>query len=117
MASHLGEFEQLILFALLRLEDDAYGVTIRQEIEARTGREIAAGAVYTALSRLEGRALVSARVGETTPARGGRRRKYYALTPAGAELLRRSYGAVQEMARGVLPRLVDVAEAGDGTTD
>lgn len=117
MASHLGEFEQLVLFALLRLRDDAYGVTIRQQIEQRTGREVSSGAVYTTLSRLEGRALVTSRVGDTTPERGGRRRKYYALTAEGAELLHRSYAAVQEMARGMVPRLVDVAEAGDGTPD
>lgn len=114
MPSHLGEFEQLVLFALLRLEDDAYGVTVRREIERRTGRDISSGAVYTTLSRLEARSLVTSRVGTTTPARGGRRRKYYALTPEGAELLHRSYDALQRMASGVAPALADAAaESGD----
>lgn len=117
MPSRLGEFEQLILFALLSLRDDAYGVTIRQEIEARTGRQVSAGAVYTALSRLEGRGMATSRVGDTTPERGGRRRKYYAITPEGAELLQRSYEAVQQMARGLVPRLSEVAGSGDGTPD
>lgn len=114
MPNHLGEFEQLILFALLRLDDDAYGVSIRREIERRTGRDVSAGAVYTTLSRLEARALVDSRVGDTTPARGGRRRKYYVLTSEGAELLQRSYEALQRMASGVTPALADAAaEGGD----
>lgn len=110
MASHLGEFEQLILFALLRLGDDAYGVTVRQEIEGRTGRDVSQGAVYTALGRLEGRGFVSSRTAEATPERGGRRRKYYALEPAGARALHRVYSEVQVMASGVVPRLVELAE-------
>lgn len=114
MVSHLGEFEQLVLFAVLRLEQDAYGVGIRREIERRTGREVSAGAVYTTLSRLEGRDLVSSRVGDTTPARGGRRRKYYTLTPGGAELLQRSFEAVQSMARGVTPALAEAAAERSG---
>lgn len=115
MASHLGEFEQLVLFALLRLQETAYGVSVRQEIEARTGREISAGAVYTALARLEGRGLVSSRVAETTPERGGRRRKYYVVTTAGAEMLQRSFGDISEMARGLLPQLADIAAGGTAT--
>lgn len=108
MASHLGEFEQLVLFALLRLRESAYGVSIRQQIEARTGREVSAGAVYTTLARLEGRGLVASRIAETTPERGGRRRKYYTLTGSGAEALQRSFGDIREMARGLLPRLADI---------
>jgi len=110
MASHLGEFEQLILFALLRLGDEAYGVTVRQEIEDRTGRDVSQGAVYTALGRLEERRFVSSRTAEATPERGGRRRKYYALEPGGARALHRVYSEVQVMASGVVPRLVDLAE-------
>ena len=88
MAHTLGDFEQRILFALIRLGVDAYGVTIRQEIETRTGRAISAGALYTALARLEKRGLVTSRLGESdtrarwqtqTPlqhsARGGARRR------------------------------------------
>ena len=67
MAALLGDFEQRILFALIRLGADAYGVTIREEIEARTGRAVSAGALYTALDRLEKRGLVASRLGEPTP--------------------------------------------------
>ena len=77
--SHLGEFEQLILFSVLHLGDDAFGVSIREAIEERTGREVSAGAIYTTLGRLEDRGLVVSRVGEPTPGRAGRPRKYYTL--------------------------------------
>jgi DNA-binding PadR family transcriptional regulator len=109
MSQHLGEFEQLILFALLRLGDDAYGVTVRQEIERRTGRDVSQGAIYTALNRLDRRGFVSSRPGETTPDRGGRRRKYYALEPSGARALKRSFSHVHEMASGLLPKLTELA--------
>ena len=105
MSERLGEFEQLILFALLRLDDDAFGVRIRQEISGRTGREVSAGAVYTALGRLERRGLVSSREGDTAPARGGRRRKYYRLLAPGAVALQRSFGGVARMAVGMLEQL------------
>lgn len=110
MPKHLGEFEQLILLALLRLGDDAYGVTVREEIHRRTGRDVAQGAVYTALNRLAERGFVSSHVGETTPDRGGRRRKYYALEQAGARALHRSVSQVRDMASGLLPKLADLAE-------
>lgn len=110
MADHLGEFEQLILFALLQLEGKAYGVPIRREIERRTNREVSQGAVYTVLGRLEERGYVSSRVAETAPDRGGRRRKYYDLEPAGAKALHRVYGELQEMASGVIRRLADLAD-------
>src|SRR5262245_24287827 len=97
----LGDYEQLLLFAVLRLGEDAYGVTIRQEIEERAGRFVSAGAVYTALDRLEAKGLVSARVGEATPARGGRRKKYYRLQPAGEAALRNAYAEIQRMAAGI----------------
>jgi len=73
MSRALGEFEQLILFALLELGDDAYGASIGRAIEERTGREVSPGAVYTALDRLGSRGLVSSEVGEPTAERGRRR--------------------------------------------
>lgn len=109
----LGDFEQLLLFAVLRLEDDAYGVAIRRELDERTHRTISAGAVYTALERLESKGLVVSRVGDTTPARGGRRRKYYRLEPAGAEALYRSYDEIRSMADGVAGRLAALASGGE----
>jgi DNA-binding PadR family transcriptional regulator len=105
MSDALGEFEQLILFALLRLGDNAYGVTIRQEIENRTGRNISSGAVYTALERMENRGYVSSTMGDPTPERGGRRKKYYRLETAGSRALSRSYDALQRMAKGMAPKL------------
>jgi len=111
VAKHLGEFEQLLLFALLRLDDDAYGVRIRQEVEARTSRAISSGAVYTALSRLEARGFVQSRVGDTAPGRGGRRRKYYRLRPEGAAALQRCYDSMARMADGVIPALAARAAA------
>ncbi len=110
MDHHPGEFEQLLLFGILRLGDGAYGVTIRREIEERTGRQVSVGAVYTTLHRLEERGFVSARVGEPTAERGGRRKKYYALEPAGVAALNRSYRNLREMAKGLAPRLERLAQ-------
>ena len=104
-ASNLGEFEQLLLFALLHLKDDAYGVRIREAIEARTGRVVSPGAVYTALDRLERRCLVASRLGDPTAQRGGKRKRYYRLEAAGAALLRESQHALRRMARGLKPEL------------
>lgn len=101
MPKTLGEFEQLILMAILRLGDDAYGVTIRREIEERTGRDVSAGAVYTALGRLEKGGLVSSRIGEPTPERGGRRKKFYRLEPVGARALHGAYETLRQMAEGI----------------
>jgi len=105
MARSLGEFEQLLLFALVRLGDDAYGVTVRREIAARTGRSVSAGAVYTSLERLEARGLVRSAWGEPTAERGGKRKKFYRIEPRGLRVLGRSYAALQQMARGLAPKL------------
>jgi DNA-binding PadR family transcriptional regulator len=105
MGRALGEFEQLILFALLDLGEDAYGASIGRSIEARTGREVSPGAVYTALDRLATRGLVSSRVGEPTPERGGRRRKYYDIEPEGALELSRSMDVLRAMSDGLIPKL------------
>lgn len=105
----LGDFEQLLLFAILRLEGDAYGVSIRRELEERANRSVSAGAVYTGLERLESKGLVTARVGDTVPVRGGRRRKYYRLEPEGAAALASSYEGIRRMAEGVHARLAALA--------
>jgi DNA-binding PadR family transcriptional regulator len=101
----IGEFEQRILFALMRLGADAYGVTIRQDIEGRTGRAIAPGALYTALDRLEKRGLVSSRLGDPTPERGGKRKRLYTVRPAGERALARVYESLRSMASGMSARL------------
>lgn len=105
MGRALGELEQLILFAVVDLGDDAYGAAIGRSIEARTGRRISAGAIYTALDRLIARGFVRARVGEPTARRGGRRKKLYRIEPEGALELRRSTRTLQDMAEGLLPKL------------
>lgn len=99
----LGEFEQLVLLALMRLEPEAYGVAIRDEIEKRTGRSVALGAVYTTLLRLEDKRLVATRLGDPTPQRGGRRKKYYRPLVAGRRELAASIDALRNMTRGLRP--------------
>ena len=101
MSRGLGEFEQLLLFAVLRLGKDAYGARIRQEIEDQTGKPVSAGAVYTGLDRLQGRGLVSAALGAPTASRGGRRKKYYSLEPLGVESLANTQRNLARMAEGV----------------
>ena len=111
MNRRLGEFEQLLLFAVLRLGEDAYGARIRGEIEARVGKAPSIGAIYTGLDRLQARGLVTSYLGEATPERGGRRKKYYRLEPAGAASLHRSWRNVSRMAEGLIPQLSDLARA------
>ena len=97
----LGEFEHLVLLAVVRLGTDAYGSTIRREIEQRTGRSIAIGALYTALDRLERKGYVSSRLSDPTPQRGGRAKRYFRLRPAGAAALERSRDALTRMWAGM----------------
>lgn len=97
----MGEFEQMVLLALLRLGNDAYGMEVRVEIERRTGREVSYGAVYTTLDRLERKAFVAHRMGDATPERGGRARKYFRVCPAGREALADTRRALAEMWEGV----------------
>lgn len=97
----LGDFEQLVLLGVLRLHEDAYGAAIRQEIHARSGRDVSINAVYTTLDRLEKKGLLHSWVGEPTAQRGGRRRKFYGLRPAGVAAIRQAYHAFQSMVDGL----------------
>ena len=101
----LGEFEQIVLLSILRLTDDAYGATIRRDIEARTARRLSISGVYTTLDRLEAKGLVRSWIGEPTSERGGRRRKYFALEAAGARALKTAYRDYTAMAAGLERRL------------
>ena len=101
MAEYLGEFEHLILLALLRLGEDAYGVTIRDALRERAGREASFGAIYSTLRRLEAKGLVRSSVGDPTPVRGGRAKKYVAVTPRGREAVREAHRAFGRMAEGI----------------
>jgi PadR family transcriptional regulator PadR len=105
MSERIGDFEQLILFALVRLGPDASTVAMRREIESRTGREISPGALYTALSRMEQRGLVSSQLGDPTPERGGKRKRLFTLEPIGERVLSRAYDSLQQMAAGSSARL------------
>lgn len=99
---YLGEFEITVLAALLQLENDAYGKQIRQEIERRTGRSPAIGAVYTTLRRLEDKGLVASRMGEPTPERGGRRKRTFRVLTTGVATLQRSVKSLARMVEGVV---------------
>ena len=107
--AHLGSFEQLILFSVLQLGNEASGVSIRENIEDRTGRTVSTGAIYTTLGRLEERGLVRSRT-EKPRGRAGRPRKLYRLSREGARDLRESYASIQSMAGGLTAQLDRLAE-------
>ncbi len=107
---YLGAFEQLVLFSVVHLGDQAYGGAIREVIEERTGRVVSSGAINTALGRLAERRLVRATTAEAEPGRIGRPRKYYTLTPAGARALRDTYTTLQAMAGDLLPDVIARSE-------
>jgi PadR family transcriptional regulator len=102
--SQLGEFELIVLLALLRLGDDAYGVPIARVIEENTGREVGIGSVYAALERLEQKQLVSSSLGEPTPERGGRAKRYFRVTKAGLQQVRKTRKTLVALWQG-LPQL------------
>jgi DNA-binding PadR family transcriptional regulator len=97
----LGELELLVMLALLHLGDDAYGVSIRQEIEQRTGHTIAIGAVYATLTRLAEKRYVSARLSDPLPMRGGRARKHWRLTAPGSRALNAAASSLGGMLEGL----------------
>jgi DNA-binding PadR family transcriptional regulator len=101
VSRHVGEFELLVLLALIQLDDDAYGVAVQREIARRTGRDVAFATVYTTLNRLEEKELVTSRLGEATAERGGRRKKFFAIRPAGRSAVRASLRALRTMTRGL----------------
>ncbi|HEY7476072.1 MAG TPA: helix-turn-helix transcriptional regulator [Vicinamibacterales bacterium] len=85
---HVGEFEELVLLAVAALGDEAYGVSIKERLDRETRRDISIGAVYAALDRLEAKTLLESRDTPGPAARGGRRRRSFATTPAGRKILR-----------------------------
>ena len=97
----LGEFEQLVLLAILRVGDSAYAVPVINEIEAQTGRKVSHAAVYIALRRLEEKGLVNSNLAEATPERGGRGKRYYEVDPTARELLQESRNALTRMWDGL----------------
>jgi DNA-binding PadR family transcriptional regulator len=106
----LGDLEQVALLALARIRDEAYGAALAQEIEERTGRSVSPGALYTVMDRLQNKGFVESWIGDSTPERGGRRRKVYRLTPEGARELRSWYHGIQKMASGVMTRIDELVQ-------
>jgi DNA-binding PadR family transcriptional regulator len=109
MGRTIGSFEQVVLLAILRVGEDAYGVPVQEEIERATGRRVSPGALYRALDRLEERGLVTSGTGAPTSERGGRRRRTLAVTPAGARELKESLAAIRELASGLGGRIRELA--------
>jgi PadR family transcriptional regulator PadR len=101
--AYLGEFEHIVLLAVLRLGDTAYGVTVRQEIEIRTGRDVSIGAIYATLSRLETKGLVKSRAGEPTPERGGRGKRLFRVTAHGVRSVNEAQRVLRQMLDGLEP--------------
>ena len=97
----LGGFENLLLLAILRLDDRAYGVSIRQELIDRAEKDVAIGAIYTGLDRLEQKGFVKSWSGEPTPERGGRAKKFYRLTAQGKKALREMHRAIDRLSLGL----------------
>jgi DNA-binding PadR family transcriptional regulator len=100
---HLGEFEQIVLLAIVRLGQEAYGVPIRLDIEQRTGRAVTVGALYRTLDRLEDKGYISSAFSDPTPERGGRSKRYFTVRPRGLRTLRASRKALSAMWEGLEP--------------
>ena len=98
---YLGEFEHIVLLALLRLEERAYGVTVRREIETRTKREVSIGAVYATLDRLQLKGYVRSYQSEPTAERGGRSKRFFQITSKGITAVNRTQEAVHRMTEGL----------------
>lgn len=101
MSSRLGDFEQLLLLAVVRCGEDAYGVRLRDELEERCGRDVSLGAIYKGLERLATKGFVRSRTSDPTPQRGGRRKRLYRLTAPGEQALRSALSDLRSMTRGL----------------
>jgi PadR family transcriptional regulator, regulatory protein PadR len=99
--NYLGEFEHIVVLALLRLSDRAYGVTVRQEIASRISREVSIGAIYATLDRLEKKGYVKSALGDPTPERGGRSKRYFHVTAKGVAAVNRTHRALHSMSEGL----------------
>ena len=100
---YLGEFEQIVLLALLRLGEDSYGMRVRQEIEERTRRDVSIGAVYATLDRMESKGWVKSSLGKPTVERGGRAKRTFVLTAAGRKSLAMTQRSLEGMLKGLGP--------------
>jgi PadR family transcriptional regulator PadR len=98
---YLGEFEHIVILAMFRLGERAYGVTVRQEIAARVGRDVSIGAIYATLDRLEAKGYVKSRLGEPTRERGGRSKRFFQVTAKGVSAVNRTHHALQSLIDGL----------------
>jgi PadR family transcriptional regulator PadR len=99
--NYLGEFELLVMLAVIRLGEGAYGVPIAREIEEQTGRNVAFGTVYATLERLQQKGFVGSNLGEATPERGGRAKRYFRVTPTGLRTVRETKQNLIRLWRGL----------------
>lgn len=109
-STYLGEFEQMVLWAVLRLDGEGYGAMILEELSGRVDRAVSMGAFYATLDRLEAKGMVTSRLQDPAPGRGGRRRRYMTVTPQGVAALDRTRREWTRLWEGM-----DVSMAGDGT--
>ena len=97
----LGSLEHIVLLAVMRLGENAYGITVRREIEKATGRDVSIGAIYATLVRLESKAFVKSSTGEPTAERGGRAKRYFRVTADGRRILQTTQEQIQKMSAGL----------------
>jgi PadR family transcriptional regulator PadR len=109
--TYLGEFEEIVLLAIGILDDDAYGVSIRNEIEKQSGRDVNIGAVHTAVHRLEAKGFLKSKFGEATRSRGGKRKRLFILTAAGLKALNGSRELRSQMWSNLPPALSKIRNA------
>jgi PadR family transcriptional regulator PadR len=102
--NYLGQHELMVMLAVLRLKDEAYGVPIAKQIGATTGREVLLGSIYATLERLEKKGFVASQLGEATAVRGGRAKTFFRVTPKGLKQVREAQQALQALWKG-LPQL------------
>ncbi len=105
----IGEVEQLLLFALVALGDKAHGVAVRELIEEETSKQLSPGAIHTGYERLQRRGYVRSHLGDPTPVRGGRRKRFYRITKAGAKALHETHLRLARIAAGRIPELERLA--------
>lgn len=105
----LGEFEQMLMLALLQLKDQAYGAEIRQLLDKQVSRTVAIGAIYSTLERLERKGMVTSWLGESTPERGGRAKRYFMVTAQGQSALKRAKDAMDTLWQSITIRQVSSA--------
>ena len=97
----LGDLEQIVMLAALRLDGEGYGVTIQEAIRRATRRDLTMGTIHKTLVRLEAKGMIASRMGDPSPVRGGRAKRFYRVTPAGLKALRASMNAIRRLADGL----------------